>query len=601
MKNLQRYPGAVVTILKIMIFAILPLQYTQLQNSLKRRNKRGFTATIKFKDILLRKIIQVSEKYPKRTHRKLNAFLEKKGVWNNSMPKILQDLQLEIKNETTYILAPHGLGDVACILGVIMRFKSKWKEHEWIILCREHVHSLIQGLELNNVSARYLTQVEISKLLSSEQTYNLASKITSDYKVIFPRLDDHVSIGFSSDFLISLTRLNINGILSQAQSYVLLACPLLDLKVLQEYEFNEILKELFTPMLNRKILQSTRIPTSIQNQLREAESGNRTVVYINTTARSIDSPEDVYLEAIAKTVQDYGSQFAVITNDEGFALRHGFMLDRYKISESLALIKSSVDLVISPVCGFLNLIVTLDLARHISLCPSNRDGDYQFGPYQVISDHYFRQSTFDHTYSMPEYVISYSQESEVNDVERFTELMMEALDKQKHNSNYHSTVCTISEPTKELVIPCSAGELLDKLSILRVKLRYITDHRKRVEILKEAEILQSTYSTIRNNASSPHQIDNILAELEMVNENAWQQNEKIYNGYADNFGTRDYIISLDDINKNDKLLSRLVESAVAFRTSQELNKERVELKNKATSIIHIGSLEAKSFKQNVFE
>ena len=65
----------------------------------------------------------------------------------------------------------------------------------------------------------------------------------------------------------------------------------------------------------------------------------------------------------------------------------------------------------------------------------------------------------------------------------------------------------------------SAGELVDKITILEIKKEKINDESKLIEVNKELSSLKKTYSdTIISNSS----LDNIFTELLNVNKKLWK-------------------------------------------------------------------------------
>jgi hypothetical protein len=67
-------------------------------------------------------------------------------------------------------------------------------------------------------------------------------------------------------------------------------------------------------------------------------------------------------------------------------------------------------------------------------------------------------------------------------------------------------------------VPISFGELLDKITILEIKLEHMTDEGKRANVRKELELLQATWSKA---PESRHDIGAQHAALKAVNERLW--------------------------------------------------------------------------------
>ena len=76
----------------------------------------------------------------------------------------------------------------------------------------------------------------------------------------------------------------------------------------------------------------------------------------------------------------------------------------------------------------------------------------------------------------------------------------------------------------KILTEISAGELLDKLSILEIKLNKIKDLSFLQEVKKEYDILIKTKN---DNIKSPNKIDILYKNLKEINEKLWKiENEK---------------------------------------------------------------------------
>lgn len=74
-------------------------------------------------------------------------------------------------------------------------------------------------------------------------------------------------------------------------------------------------------------------------------------------------------------------------------------------------------------------------------------------------------------------------------------------------------------------IPVSFGELLDKISILRIKLEKIDDEAKRVNISKEHDMLtQLLHSTL---PQLSQEIEDLFKSLELTNRKLWDIEDSI--------------------------------------------------------------------------
>lgn len=72
--------------------------------------------------------------------------------------------------------------------------------------------------------------------------------------------------------------------------------------------------------------------------------------------------------------------------------------------------------------------------------------------------------------------------------------------------------------------PVSFGELIDKMTILRIKLQEITDEAKLANVRNELELLESTWA---NHAASQTDINNETDRLLAVNKRLWDIEDRI--------------------------------------------------------------------------
>ena len=77
---------------------------------------------------------------------------------------------------------------------------------------------------------------------------------------------------------------------------------------------------------------------------------------------------------------------------------------------------------------------------------------------------------------------------------------------------------------KKILTEISAGELLDKISILEIKLNKIKDHVLLNEVKKEYEILNETKN---KNISFSEKIDILYKNLKGTNEKLWETENEI--------------------------------------------------------------------------
>ena len=76
----------------------------------------------------------------------------------------------------------------------------------------------------------------------------------------------------------------------------------------------------------------------------------------------------------------------------------------------------------------------------------------------------------------------------------------------------------------QLQVPVSVGEVLDKITILQIKLAHIYDPAKRVNVQNELDAL---LPLVASDAFTTNQMQGLVAELKAVNEALWDIEDDI--------------------------------------------------------------------------
>ncbi len=82
----------------------------------------------------------------------------------------------------------------------------------------------------------------------------------------------------------------------------------------------------------------------------------------------------------------------------------------------------------------------------------------------------------------------------------------------------------MTNKSKKIQSEISAGELLDKISILEIKIDKIKDKDNQIEINKEYKILKETKDL---NIKTTTKIESLFSELKRINLNLWYIEDKI--------------------------------------------------------------------------
>ncbi|RFF31241.1 DUF6165 family protein [Wenzhouxiangella sediminis] len=123
----------------------------------------------------------------------------------------------------------------------------------------------------------------------------------------------------------------------------------------------------------------------------------------------------------------------------------------------------------------------------------------------------------------------------------------------------------------ELLIPVSPGELLDKLSILEIKLERIDDEAKLANVRREHELLWSVW---QDAGLEDGDIDALRGRLREVNEALWEIEDAIREEERDGrFGDHFVELARSVYLRNDE------RAALKKRVNERLGSEIVEEKS----------------------
>ena len=108
----------------------------------------------------------------------------------------------------------------------------------------------------------------------------------------------------------------------------------------------------------------------------------------------------------------------------------------------------------------------------------------------------------------------------------------------------------MTNKSKRILTEISAGELLDKISILEIKLDYIKDKEKLVEINKE---LKSLEETKKSNIEITENLQKLISDLREINMKLWsiEEEKRICEKNSD-FGKNFIQLSRNVYINNDK-------------------------------------------------
>ena len=125
----------------------------------------------------------------------------------------------------------------------------------------------------------------------------------------------------------------------------------------------------------------------------------------------------------------------------------------------------------------------------------------------------------------------------------------------------------------QLQVPVSVGEVLDKITILQIKLAHISDAAKRANIHNELDAL---LPLVAGDAFTTDQMQALMAELKSVNEALWDIE--------------------DDIREKEAAKSFDAEFIRLARTVYKTNDKRAEIKKQINLATGSALVEEKSYE-----
>ena len=125
----------------------------------------------------------------------------------------------------------------------------------------------------------------------------------------------------------------------------------------------------------------------------------------------------------------------------------------------------------------------------------------------------------------------------------------------------------------QLQVPVSVGEVLDKITILQIKLAHISDAAKRANIKNELDAL---LPLVAGDAFTTDQMQALMAELKSVNEALWDIE--------------------DDIREKEAAKSFDAEFIRLARTVYKTNDKRAEIKKQINLATGSALVEEKSYE-----
>jgi Skp family chaperone for outer membrane proteins len=127
---------------------------------------------------------------------------------------------------------------------------------------------------------------------------------------------------------------------------------------------------------------------------------------------------------------------------------------------------------------------------------------------------------------------------------------------------------------KDILVPISPGELLDKITILRIKSERITDAQKLTNVRAELDALDATW---QSSGAATAAVADDEAALQKVNEQLWDIEDRIR-----------------ELEREQRFDAEFIELARAVYIT---NDERAAIKKRINSALGSRLVEEKSYKE----
>ena len=123
----------------------------------------------------------------------------------------------------------------------------------------------------------------------------------------------------------------------------------------------------------------------------------------------------------------------------------------------------------------------------------------------------------------------------------------------------------------QLLVPISVGELIDKITILKIKQSKASDTEKLANVNRELNELDSTWN---KNKAPDLDISDLISQLTSVNEKLWDIEDQIRAKEADNSFDQEFIELARSVYKQNDLRAAL-KKEINMRSGSTLVEEKL--------------------------
>lgn len=297
-------------------------------------------------------------------------------------------------------------------------------------------------------------------------------------------------------------------------------------------------------------------------------------------ANSFPPPPASFWERLANRLLAEGCEVAINAFDASGSKEFPRIDGTQRLEISLPeLLQScgSYDWVIGPLTGLLNVLTSAGSPNYKTFVIwDNESGVFEFNP----STH--RASAFPYAYQTKYDGLLHNCDHVVASASR----EREACDRVLSGLELLRAAGSPVQRAVPFYAPTHPGDILDRLSIARVKSNRLDGVRKLVAE-REVEYFGQVVDEMLRLATCREDLLNCLEELVDLNDRAWESNEQIYQTF-EKTGWADSLSSDRDWDEIRAAFSNMAQA-------QSLNRQRVAIKNRSTTLLGNTFLEVKSF------
>lgn len=474
--------------------------------------------------------------------------------------KFAENLVNEYGQETYIIVSLYSLGDTYLLCSLVKTFRSvHCKKGEKIVVVVKKSHRAVAELFIDDIDSIYLMEKDITDRTLSHLMDNRLKCGFGLGEALFIH-PHHMNDTRVDDFT------NLEGV-SQVNMYAnLLRLPI------------------------RSLPSTPKIPADNRLEIKSLLEGSGVItgksVVLFPDSNSWPQPPGNFWEKLSLSLSKSGWKvFTNATGNNTSGVRSTALPGSSLIDIPLHLVIPFLEQagwVIGALCGLMNIIISSQAKckKTVIVRGPAHGKRLRFNEFIQV------ESAFPYAYQRKFDGFNYDiEEVQVRDDDDYDALVKKIT--EGFNANFETN--PVSSPVNRVWVELSPGELVDKITILEVKMEKLPN-QKTIFVRKELDILLETLFSITNGITS--EFKEKMDELKRLNRLGWDLNEHIYRQFDDpQFGTFSWKLDTNDV----KMVSDAINVVQNIRASQQANRDRIVVKNQINQLLSSAWFEKKSF------